>query len=796
MRFRLRRFVRRLTLALLPALALAGYAASPALFLLPCLALVPWAILYTDRREGRVSAAWYALGAYVSWLALHPQIWKYGWYAAPIMGAVLFLPWLAFPFLIREIHRRFDLPRSLTLPLVWTAVEWFRATYSYFDFYGLGYSLARITPLVQFADITGVYGVSFLVAAVNGLLADAYLAWREGGAGWLREWRVPRVRRGAYAILGTVALAWVYGTVRLVRLPLQDGPRLAVIQPNIRHTQNNAIGVHLTQMIQTQESVPRGETDLVVWPENAILDNFRRQGAGYLDDLAWLAREKETVILAGGMGKAPDRPGKTTNVAFLVDGTGAVRGEYVKQMLFPWTEHVPADDALERLSPAIWRLHRALIRGAWGFLATGVPGEGTTLLRLPWKGGEIPFGALICLENTYPPYPAQAARMGARFLVNITSEGAVGGVIQEQLLRMSMMRAIENRIAYVRCGNTGISCFIDPKGRLRGLLRDSKGETISVAGTLARPVVLGPPGTTLYARSHDAFAIACLAGTLLLWAGSFLPGSRTVTPIAVSATMWLAAIASMSCGAALTPVGPDEARRALASARLALARGEPGAAIAELERACGDEATCREALPLLAAAWSSGPKSELAAAAFEAIERRHPGLAAEAMAHRGLFLERSSRLVEAERVYERALAAAPTPEVHALLGNLRMRLDKPDEAVASYRRAVALNPKDPQVRYVLARALWLSGSAAEAEPMLEAIVGSDPRFGPAWAVLGRIRLARGDTAGAADAFRFAIHGDPENVEARLALARLALRDGNLEEAKRRLSEILRIEATP
>lgn len=796
MRFRLRRFIRRLILALAPSAIFAGYAASPALFFLLGFVLVPWVVLYTDRREGRVAAGWYAVGAYVSWLVLHPQIWKYGWYAAPIMGAVLFIPWLAFPFLIREIHRRFELPRALSVPLVWTAVEWFRATCSYFDFYGLGYALAPVTPLVQFAEITGVYGVSFLVAAINGLLADAYFARREGGAGWLRAFRTPRVRRGAITILGAIAVAWSWGTYRLVRLPLEEGPRLAVIQPNIRHTQSNAIGVHLTQLIQTEESVPPGEADLIVWPENAILDNYRRQGAGYLDDLAWLAREKRALVLAGGMGKAAERPGKTTNVAFLVDGAATVRGEYLKQMLFPWTEYVPADDALERLSPALWRLHRALIRGAWGFVATGIPGEGTTLLRMPWKEGEIPFGALICLENTYPPYPAQAARMGARFLVNITSEGAVGGVIQQQLLRMSMLRAIENRIAYVRCGNTGISCFINPKGRIVGVLRDGKGETVSIAGTLARAVVLGPPGPTLYARSHDAFAIVCVVGTLVLWAAAFIPGSRAGTPIAVSATLFVMALSPLSCGGAPARTTADEARRGLESARDALARGDAAGAMAGLDRACGDESTCREALPLIAAAWSAGPKSELAVVAIESIERRYPALASQAMPHRGRLLERSSRLLEAERVYEEALAVAPSAEVHGLLGNLRMRLDKPVEAVASYRRAVELDPRNPQYRYVLARALWLSGSLEEAAGLLDAIVTADPGFGPAWAVLGRIRLSRGDETGAAEAFRLAIRGDPENVEARLALARMGLRRGDLAEAKRRLSEILHIEATP
>ena len=81
-------------------------------------------------------------------------------------------------------------------------------------------------------------------------------------------------------------------------------------------------------------------------------------------------------------------------------------------------------------------------------------------------------------ENTYPPIPAEAGRLGARFFINITSEGLVGGPIQEQLLRICILRAVENGIPYVRAGNTGISGFIDAEGRVRSVLRGRRGGSI------------------------------------------------------------------------------------------------------------------------------------------------------------------------------------------------------------------------------------------------------------------------------------------------------------------------------
>ena len=87
------------------------------------------------------------------------------------------------------------------------------------------------------------------------------------------------------------------------------------------------------------------------------------------------------------------------------------------------------------------------------------------ILEFPWRGGTSRFAPLICVENTYPPLPASAGRIGADFFLNITSEGLVGGPVQEQLLRIAMLRAIENRMSYVRVGNTGISGVIDATGR-------------------------------------------------------------------------------------------------------------------------------------------------------------------------------------------------------------------------------------------------------------------------------------------------------------------------------------------
>src|SRR5262249_3428123 len=185
------------------------------------------------------------------------------------------------------------------------------------------------------------------------------------------------------------------------------------------------------------------------------------------------------------------------------------------------------DDVLRRVWPGGHKSYRRLLRGSWGSIAHGIPGDKMVLMRLPWKGGDVPFAVLICSENTYPPVPAEAGGLRARLFLNLQSEGNMGGPVQEQLLRISMLRAIENRIAYVRDGNTGISCFVDARGRLRALLRGPTGQTIMEPGVLVHRVPLSTGGVTLYARSHDAFAKVCVAfaGARMAWTLSWARAS-------------------------------------------------------------------------------------------------------------------------------------------------------------------------------------------------------------------------------------------------------------------------------
>ncbi len=784
------RVLKRLALALATPALLWLYSHLPWLFPVCWFALVPWLLLYTDDRAPRVPLAYHLLGALALQPLLYTAMFRFGWHFPVAFTLTFMVPWLVYAPLMRRLHHRLHLPRTLVFPLVWVSVEWLRARYSlaHFDLFRLGTTQARVTPLIQIADVLGVYGISFVVAAFNGWLADLWFSLREHGFS-LRGWLARRVLVGGAAVVATIAVFMGYGFLELTGARYVAGPRLAVVQPNVRHLGSNAVAVHVAEVLMTQEKVPADAADLIVWPENAILDNLRRPGA-YLQDLAWLSRQKGALFLVGSMGKPPDHPGRTTNAAFLVDAQGLVIGEYAKQVLFPWSEYIPLDDALGRLAPSLQELQRALVRRGWGFMPTGTPGNRMVVLGLPWQGGELPFGVLICVENTYPPIPAEAGRLGARFLVNITSEGEIGGPLQEHLLRTCMLRAVENRIAYVRAGNSGVSGFITPAGVLQSLLIGDRGGAIYDSGVLVDRIALSPGGPTIYARSHDAFVKLCMGVTLLLLLWTWVGRSRTAAALAVAL-----AVPAAGCGGGLE-IGDDPAaaRESLRAGLEQLEQGRPGGALEQFALACADPVACRNALDFVERAFRMQRRPEAGVRFFTEVADTHPGLRAEALAHRGRLLVDSIRLVEAEADFRSAVEELPAGWIYAELGRVLMRLDRRSEAIEAFREGLEHVPDDDALRYLLGRALRIDGQYTAARGVLESLLIDDPRHAAGWTNLARVYLEQGEVETGRSALERVIGIDPSNVEARFQLFKLALRDENIPEAHRLALEIERVQA--
>ncbi len=366
------------------------------------------------------------------------------------------------------------------VPFVWVVAEWVRGfLLGGFPWGLMGYSQHSALPVIQIAELGGVYVVSFLVVAVNAAAAGlAVLPW-------------PRAAVGAVGAGGVLAAALVFGMARLGVVP-PPTTAIALVQPSIDQAlkwdpahQATTLGIYLRL---TRDALAR-HPDLVVWPETAAPTVIRRD-PDLERALAGLADAGGAPILVGSIDVSDTPPPRYYNSAFLLSERGII-GRYDKIHLVPFGEFVPLSGVI------------GFVRGWAGFIADLEPGPGPVV----FPGPPAPFGVVICYEGIFPALVRDFVRGGARFMVNMTNDawfGRTSGPLQH--LAMYPLRAVEHRIAIARAANTGVSAFVAPSGRIAGHA------DLYERGVLEGRVALRA-GETLYTRFGDWFVYGCLAAS-------------------------------------------------------------------------------------------------------------------------------------------------------------------------------------------------------------------------------------------------------------------------------------------
>jgi apolipoprotein N-acyltransferase len=353
-----------------------------------------------------------------------------------------------------------------------------------------GYSQYRILPLVQISDITGVYGVSFLVILANVVLYRAAMFAAD------RQWW--SAIREVFAVGVIVAGAGIYGEWRLMELSQkasQEKPaRIILVQGNIRqdvkwetHYQEETIKTYANLTLQAKYQRP----NLIIWPETAAPFFFQTPST-FQNRVFEISQQMGAPLLLGA--PAFDRQGAKNiyfNSAFLISPEKKIIGRYDKIHLVPFGEYAPLSGILGFTQDII------------GAIGDFTAGSGIRNLSSPL--GE--FGVLICYEAIFPDLTRQFVANGAQFLVNITNDAWFGKTSAPyQHLSMVTLRAIENRVPIARAANTGISALIDSSGQIKaasGLFtRETLSGTINIGKT-----------KTIYSQYGDLFAYVCMGVT-------------------------------------------------------------------------------------------------------------------------------------------------------------------------------------------------------------------------------------------------------------------------------------------
>jgi apolipoprotein N-acyltransferase len=197
------------------------------------------------------------------------------------------------------------------------------------------------------------------------------------------------------------------------------------------------------------------------------------------------------------------------------DREGKLLDHYDKMVLVPFGEYVPGQEWF----PAVRKWIRE--NTPLGAIPSIAKGDRISVMEI----NGIRFGSQVCYDVAYPGPTRDYAREGCRFQVNVSNEGWYrDGAALDLLVQMCQLRAVESRSGFVRATNTGISCFIDPFGRVEAILTDETGRDREIEGFLRKNVTLGP-SNTVYSGIGDLFSILCMWFLLLVF------GLRMVTGI-------------------------------------------------------------------------------------------------------------------------------------------------------------------------------------------------------------------------------------------------------------------------
>jgi len=459
----------------------------------------------------------YLTGLVFFWAAFFwlTEVTGLGWFLLAFYLAIYPALWALFAGLVCRPRRESDdtapgvewtrsfnnLRLAFRAAAAWVGLEWVRGTlFTGFGWNQLGVALWKNTALIQIADITGVGGITFLVVLANLMLVISVKRLSvEAGRMRLR----PHYDFSLTIVL--IAATFCYGVSRLSRDPGTTAPfSFAAVQANIpQHEKwDPAFEQNILDTYQRLSEIAIARRpDLLIWPEAALPrplltdDEMKKFVTGIL------AKHGSDILLgtenynyAGGF-----------NAAVMLDAAGGVQ-LYHKMHLVPFGEFIPFRHSFPLF--------------AW-VVGDQVPGDfeaGTEAVVMMTQGRKkhFRFAPLICFEDTVGELVRQFADKGAEILITLTNDGwfrESSGSRQHMI--NAIFRSVETKLPLVRAANTGVTCSVDPWGRVREILQTPDGNTFIEGFLYDEFDVTVQPQKTFYTRYGDLFSIACFFGALL-----------------------------------------------------------------------------------------------------------------------------------------------------------------------------------------------------------------------------------------------------------------------------------------
>jgi apolipoprotein N-acyltransferase len=532
---------------------------------IPFLAWVVYApVFFVIRRSGfRASVFWGALYGYAAyglfnyWLSVfHPM--------AGLIVSSVYLVYLALLFpLLRLAVFLFPRRGYILQWLIWISFEYLR-TRGFLGYpYGItGYSQWNLIPVIQIADITGVWGVSALLVFPSAWLAAAV------GEGEKRREGIAASLRGFFrrewvsAVLWALALtaSLIYGFASQIDYSGASTAKMALIQHNtdpwkgdIEQYRKN---YEVLKRLSDEALRDNPDLDLVVWSETAFVPRIYWHQHYRDDQPSWALISELLEYLAGQdtaflIGNDDARREFGGNRIFIVRGKDYVdcirqirerfgagyqvvsqrevriggfkkglevsfkmdiyRVDYNAAMLFEGDTSVqlyrklhlvPFTENFPYEKQLPW-VYDALVNSDTHFWKKGGKAE-----VFDYRG--MKFSTPICFEDSFGYLSREFVRNGAEIIVNLSNDAWSKSLpAQMQHLSMAVFRAVENRRSMVRSTASGQTCSVDPNGRILAMAEPFTEAALTVTVPIVSPA-------SLYTRFGDWLPAVFIAAALLL----------------------------------------------------------------------------------------------------------------------------------------------------------------------------------------------------------------------------------------------------------------------------------------
>lgn len=389
------------------------------------------------------------------------------WWATVSVGS--YLPWFALAFIQAlflalfgmsvAFVRTFDFVRrspilyAIVVAVLWVGVEQLRGRVPFTGFaWGyLGYSQVD-SPLNTLAPWGSEVTIGLVVVMIAVLVRRAFSLVPAHSVPWFSR---------PLALLVAAGLAVAPLALRLPASAEDGSLRVGIIQGNVQLPANATFGEYLkvtkNHVETTRHALENGmKADVIMWGENS-LDRDPRTDKGARRLLNQVAREAGVPIVVGVVryeGEPKYEGGARFNEALVWYPDGSVGDVYTKQLPVPFGEYIPYREFLSILSKETAKVNVDML-----------PGTEPGIIDIKLGERDVKAGIGICFEAAYESVFAEAARLGAEFLIVPTNNSSFGYTAEStQQLQMVRLRAMSLSKSAMQVSTNGVSAIVRPNG--------------------------------------------------------------------------------------------------------------------------------------------------------------------------------------------------------------------------------------------------------------------------------------------------------------------------------------------